>query len=135
ERRKDADVRRPGEDRAPLPRSARGIVCEQRTRSLSIQTGTISMSDSIDRRTFLTGVAALAATGVVGCKSPSKQEHTITVGPTTEETAGLGAEDSSSATMSYGRPALRLLTVEADGSPLSSERMRTRHARDLHNSP
>src|SRR5439155_5392746 len=91
--------------------------------------------DSIDRRKFLGGVTAFAAMGVVGCRSSSEREHTIAVGPTTEEAVGLGAEEANAATMSNGRPALRLLTVEADGSPLSNERMRTLHARDLHNDP
>jgi GH35 family endo-1,4-beta-xylanase len=91
------------------------------------------MSD-IDRRTFLSGVAALAATSFAGCKSASTPKPTeIHVGPTTEEAAGLGSEESRAPVMSDGRPALRVLTVEADGSPLSAERMKTLHVRDMHN--
>ena len=90
------------------------------------------MSDPVDRRTFLTGVAALAAMGVAGCKASNRAKH-INVGPTREETVGLSAEQSSAPTMADGRPALHLITREADGSPVDPERMKTLNARDMHN--
>ena len=37
--------------------------------------------------------------------------------------------------MSNGKPALRAMTLEADGTPVSADRMKTLHARDLHNDP
>src|SRR5688572_18532996 len=85
----------------------------------------------INRRTFLSGVATLVATSA--CKSTRTNESVIHVGPATEEAAGLMFEESSAPTMSDGRPALRVITLEADGSPLDDQKMRTFHARDLHN--
>ena len=80
----------------------------------------------LNRRTFLTGSAALAA-ALTGCRT-SKQGGGTRVGPTTEEAAGLGAEDANAPEMSDGRPAVRVLLAEADGSPLDGERTRLLHA-------
>ncbi len=95
------------------------------------------MSD-LDRRSFLRGgVAALAAISVANCKSSTlkPQEHHITVGATTEEASGLGSEESAAPTMSDGKPALRIVLREADGSPLSDDRAKTLTARDMNNDP
>src|SRR6185437_15560158 len=95
-----------------------------------------------DRRAFLRGAvasaAAVAAASMVGCRAShreAEEEAAIRVGPTTEGAVGLGAEESVGPSMSNGQPALRAMTREADGSPLSVERMKTLHARDLSNDP
>src|SRR5690348_3684249 len=89
---------------------------------------------SINRRSFLAGMGALAASSALsGCKSSHSSEQGIHAGPTTEEAAGLMFEESTAPTMSDGSPALRVMTVEADGSPLDEQKMRTFHARDLAN--
>jgi hypothetical protein len=80
------------------------------------------MNSPIDRREFLSGVAALAATSIgaslTGCRSTQKRPESAHVPITQSE-----------------RGALSLLLTEADGSPLDHERLRTLHARDLHNDP
>src|SRR5207247_2048423 len=59
----------------------------------------------------------------------------VSARPTTEEAVGLGAEEANAPAMSDGRPAVRAILQEADGSPLDAERMRTLTARDMNNDP
>ena len=78
----------------------------------------------IDRRDFLlgaAGVVASATTFLNGCKSPSK--------------SSIQTKNNDEPAMSDGRPALRAILTEADGSPLDSERMRTLTSRDMQNDP
>ena len=90
----------------------------------------------LNRRTFLGGVAAIAGTSLVGCRTTkSHPEKTVTLPPTTQDLAGLGMEEADAPKMSDGRPALRFELVEADGSPIEVEKLRTLHARDMHNDP
>src|SRR5687768_11120681 len=89
----------------------------------------------IDRRKFLGGLAAIAGTSIVGCRSPKQEETTVTLPPTTQDLAGLGMEEADAPVMSDGRPAVRMILTEADGSPIETEKMRTLHARDLANDP
>jgi endo-1,4-beta-xylanase len=90
----------------------------------------------LDRRSFLSAAADLAAMSVTGCKHLRRRNDSgITVGPTTEPFHGLGAEEVDAPTMSDGRPALRAQLIEADGLPLEMEKMKTLHARDMHNDP
>jgi GH35 family endo-1,4-beta-xylanase len=89
----------------------------------------------IDRRKFLGGLAAIAGTSIVGCRSPKQEETTVTLPPTTQDLAGLGMEEADAPVMSDGRPAVRMILTEADGSPIETEKMRTLHARDLNNDP
>src|SRR5687768_12667722 len=90
----------------------------------------------IDRRKFLGGLAAITGASLVGCRSGSKtDETTITLPPTTQDLAGLGMEEADAPVMSDGRPAVRMILTEADGSPIETEKMRTLHARDLANDP
>ncbi|MEO6434478.1 MAG: endo-1,4-beta-xylanase [Tepidisphaeraceae bacterium] len=88
----------------------------------------------LNRRTFLTGSAALAA-ALAGCASTAKGVDPVTTPRATEEASGLGAEDASAPTMSDGRPALRVLLAEVDGAALDDERAKLLHARDLANDP
>ena len=83
----------------------------------------------IDRRKFLGGVAALAATSLTAGRAPGQAVP--------RETADelLGREEAAAPTMAGGKPAVRMILVEADGSPIETEKMRTLHARDLHNDP
>lgn len=92
----------------------------------------------IDRRKFLGGLAAIAGTSIVGCHSSSSKksvEKAVTLPPATQDIAGLGAEEADAPTMGDGRPAVRMILTEADGSPIETEKMRTLHARDLRNDP
>ena len=91
----------------------------------------------IDRRKFLGGLAAIAGTSIVGCHTSSKKsaEKSITLPPTTQDLAGLGMEEADAPTMADGRPAVRMILTEADGSAIETEKMRTLHARDMHNDP
>src|SRR5688500_12106554 len=88
------------------------------------------MSD-LNRRKFLGGVAALAATSLTGNLTGAQTPATP------RETADelLGREEAAAPTMAGGKPAVRMILVEADGSPIETEKMRTLHARDLHNDP
>lgn len=87
-----------------------------------------------NRRTFLSGAAALAATSVLGsCRTLSAAQTILSPRvPTTEDEE---PDDAPAPKMSDGQPALRVMTAEADGRPLVSARMHTLHARDLHNDP
>src|SRR5439155_16324842 len=83
---------------------------------------------NVNRRTFVSGVVALATTSVLGCKSGPKTQEKPTIAPAparVEEGIGLSPEEANAPAMSDGRPALRVLLKEADGSPLDPERMRT----------
>jgi hypothetical protein len=74
--------------------------------------------NSINRRTFLAGAAAAA---IAGCRTSKHDDKLIRVGPATEEASGLMFEESQSPTMSDGSPAIRIVTLEADGSPVSDD--------------
>src|SRR5437016_14542349 len=88
----------------------------------------------INRRAFLSGVAASAAMSITGCKTTSTEKPS-TPSARIEEGIGLGPEEANAPAMSDGRPAIRAILAEADGSPLDAERLRTLTARDLNNDP
>lgn len=88
----------------------------------------------LNRRTFLTGSAALA-TLLAGCRRTDLEPRAVEPVPIAPETADLGAESANAPQMRDGSPAVRVHVTEADGSPLAAERMRTLHARDLANDP
>jgi endo-1,4-beta-xylanase len=80
----------------------------------------------LPRRKFLQWSAATAAAALTGLSARA--------GDTANQ---LGAEDapSSSAGLTKDTPQLRVIAHEADGKPLSTERIKTLHARDLANDP
>ena len=58
----------------------------------------------IDRRKFLGGLAAIAGTSLVGCRTASEaEEDAVTLPPTTQDLAGLGMEEADAPTMADGR--------------------------------
>src|SRR5439155_11829535 len=127
-------IPRAGEDR-----SSRDRPVGRRLRQLRAGPLPDDAMKNVNRRTFVSGVVALATTSVLGCKSASKTQENPTTAPApparVEEGIGLSPEEANAPAMSDGRPALRVVLKEADGSPLDPERMRTLTARDMNNDP
>ena len=91
----------------------------------------------LKRRTFLAGAVAVMSSACQWHGRPARvsDSNTGKMPAPQEPSHGLGAEEVDSPTMRDGSPALRVTLHESDGSPLSPERAKLLHARDLHNDP
>lgn len=85
----------------------------------------------LNRRKFLGGAAALATGAITAGIAAGAQA------PAARETADelLGREEAAAPQIGDGKAAIRMVLTEADGAPIETEKMRTLHARDLHNDP